>query len=69
MSCIGYLIELKDRIRKLVVFFSNLSSMIDICVTNQVMPFTKDIELYNQLNQSKAALYESYYRDVSGGLS
>lgn len=64
VSCIGYLIELKDKIRKLVVFFSNLTSMIEICVTKQVIPFKKDLELYAQINATKAELYDNYYRDV-----
>jgi hypothetical protein len=65
ISCIGYLIELKDRIRSLVIFFDNLSSMIDLCVTKQVLPFKKELEVYNQVNKTKAELYEDYYRDVS----
>ncbi|KAK3996432.1 hypothetical protein QBC44DRAFT_365557 [Cladorrhinum sp. PSN332] len=64
VSCISYLIELKDRIRKLVIFFSNLASMIELCVEKQVMPFVSDLELYAKMNSSKAELYDSYYRDV-----
>jgi hypothetical protein len=65
ISCIGYLIELKDRIRRLVIFFDNLSSMIDLCVTKQVLPFKKELEVYNQVNKTKAELYKDCYRDVS----
>jgi hypothetical protein len=64
ISCIGYLIELKDRISKLVVFFSKLTAMIDLCVTKQVQPFKKELEVYAQISTTKAELYNSYYRDV-----
>ena len=65
VSCISHLIELKDRIRKLVVFFSSLASMIEICVNRQVLPFKKELEIYSKINETKAQLYEEYYRDVS----
>jgi hypothetical protein len=64
VRCIGYLIELKDRIRSLVVFFGTLASMIDICVKNQVMPFTEELEMLNKTDENKALLYGDFYRDT-----
>jgi hypothetical protein len=52
----GYLIELKDRIRKPVVFFSSLASMIEICVNRQVLPSKRELEIYSKGNGTKAQL-------------
>lgn len=64
VQCIGYLAELKDRISKLVVFFSGLKNLIGTCIDSHVTPFKTEIETYAQENKDKALLYEQYYRDV-----
>jgi hypothetical protein len=56
IGCMGYLIELKDRIRKPVVFFSSLASMIEICVNRQVLPSKRELEIYSKGNGTKAQL-------------
>lgn len=64
-QCMGYLAELKDRISKLVVFFSGLKNLITACIDSHVLPFKTEIETYAQENKDKSLLYEQYYRDVS----
>ncbi|RAL01388.1 uncharacterized protein BO80DRAFT_434625 [Aspergillus ibericus CBS 121593] len=64
VTTIGYLVELKDRITRLVTFFSGLAVMVKTCVNNYVEPFKGEIEAFAQENQSKAGLYGNYYRDV-----
>ncbi|PYI11396.1 hypothetical protein BO78DRAFT_413862 [Aspergillus sclerotiicarbonarius CBS 121057] len=64
VTTIGYLIELKDRITRLVTFFSGLAVMVKTCVNNYVEPFKGEIEAFAHANQSKAGLYANYYRDI-----
>lgn len=45
-DCISYLIQLKDNVRKLTIFFSTLSMLVGSAVEKQVIPFiqlTKEV--------------------------
>ncbi|KAJ4315052.1 hypothetical protein N0V84_008564 [Fusarium piperis] len=64
VECISYLSDLKDRIGKLVIFFSGLTNMIDVCIKGQVEPFQKQIQNYAKTNDSKALLFREFFRDI-----
>ncbi|KAF2010100.1 hypothetical protein BU24DRAFT_428135 [Aaosphaeria arxii CBS 175.79] len=64
IECISYLTDLKDRIGKLVIFFSGLTNLIDVCIKSQVQPFQKHLDSYAKNNQDKALMYGDFYRDL-----
>lgn len=64
ISCMGYLIEFKDRISKLAVGFSKLTMLTNLCKDHQIGPFDNEMKSLSRSNETKATNYSSYCKDV-----
>ncbi|KAI0388802.1 hypothetical protein F5Y17DRAFT_179388 [Xylariaceae sp. FL0594] len=64
LQCIRCAVEFKNRVSGMVVFFSSLKTLVDMCIKSHLLPFHKELEIYARQNSDNAPSYEMYYRDV-----